>query len=254
MNTDDQTLIAYLDGELDSQQREALEAALQHDPALQARLAALQDSDERIKAHFDAVLEEPVPAHLLALLEDEAAGTSSGAVTGQGASSTGASWSEQLMELLGFNGWRGWGAVTAALLAGVLIGQMPRQAADDAIWLVGADGYYAAAELASALETQASGVSESSIQVTMSYREDGGGYCRSFVWSAVAQPLAGAACRTDAGWRMQVLSPLAPEQAADYRLAGSALPPAVRSQIEAQIDGAPLSAEQEQLLMQREWR
>jgi len=64
-----ETLTAYLDGELAPEPAREVELALAGDPALAARFARLRRSDERVRDAFDAELERPLPARLLAAAE-----------------------------------------------------------------------------------------------------------------------------------------------------------------------------------------
>jgi hypothetical protein len=69
MKIDDDTLIAYLDAQLeDDAQYEAVEDALAESPALRARLQALAETGELARQAFDAKLEEAVPPHLIAAI------------------------------------------------------------------------------------------------------------------------------------------------------------------------------------------
>jgi anti-sigma factor RsiW len=62
----DETLIAFLDGELDADQRSEVESWLESDAELRDRVAALAASAEALRAVFEPVLHEPVPERLLA--------------------------------------------------------------------------------------------------------------------------------------------------------------------------------------------
>jgi len=62
----DETLITYLDGELDADSRSEVESWLEADAALRDRVAALAASAEALRAAFEPVLHEPVPERLLA--------------------------------------------------------------------------------------------------------------------------------------------------------------------------------------------
>jgi len=62
----DDTLIAYLDGELDADSRSEVESWLEADAVLRDRVAALAASAEALRAAFEPVLHEPVPERLLA--------------------------------------------------------------------------------------------------------------------------------------------------------------------------------------------
>jgi anti-sigma factor RsiW len=62
----DETLIVYLDGELDADARSEVESWLEADAELRDRVAALAASAEALRAAFEPVLHEPVPERLLA--------------------------------------------------------------------------------------------------------------------------------------------------------------------------------------------
>src|SRR6185312_10954017 len=70
---DDDTLQAYVDGELDAAARARVDAALAQDEALARRVRQLQALNARLRAAFDPVLDEPVPEHLSALLQPRSA-------------------------------------------------------------------------------------------------------------------------------------------------------------------------------------
>ena len=68
----DEQLMAYVDGELDAQQRAAIDAALAQDASLSARLEQHRSLRSRLQSAHAHMLAEPVPPHLLALLQAEA--------------------------------------------------------------------------------------------------------------------------------------------------------------------------------------
>ena len=67
MNTpmNDETLIAYLDAELDTASMDAVEQALDADPSLRLRLQRLVVSGEQLRATYAGVAEEAVPPRLV---------------------------------------------------------------------------------------------------------------------------------------------------------------------------------------------
>ncbi len=70
MKIDDDTLVAYLDAQLeDDAAYEAVEDALAESPALRARLQALAETGELARQAFDAKLEETVPPQLIAAID-----------------------------------------------------------------------------------------------------------------------------------------------------------------------------------------
>ena len=64
MTIDDDTLMAYVDGELEPEQWLALEQALGQDPALAGRVAALRALNTRLSAAMAGELAKPVPERL----------------------------------------------------------------------------------------------------------------------------------------------------------------------------------------------
>jgi anti-sigma factor RsiW len=62
----DETLIAYLDGELDTESRSEVESWLESDAELRDYVAELAASAEALRAAFEPALHEPVPERLLA--------------------------------------------------------------------------------------------------------------------------------------------------------------------------------------------
>jgi anti-sigma factor RsiW len=61
----DEALVAYLDGEAESDRALEIQTALALDPVLRARLAELEGIDRDLRAAFDAMLDHPVPERLV---------------------------------------------------------------------------------------------------------------------------------------------------------------------------------------------
>ncbi|WP_291194732.1 NepR family anti-sigma factor [Frateuria sp.] len=66
---DDDTLQAYVDGELDASTAARVDAALAQDDALARRVRQAREVRAQLRAAFDPVLEEPVPDRLSAMLQ-----------------------------------------------------------------------------------------------------------------------------------------------------------------------------------------
>jgi anti-sigma factor RsiW len=62
----DEALVAYLDGELEADERRHVEAWLEADPAVRERLTALARADDLVRGAYADILDEPVPARLIA--------------------------------------------------------------------------------------------------------------------------------------------------------------------------------------------
>ena len=62
----DEALVAYLDGELDADERRHVEAWLEADPAVRERLTALAQTGELLRGAYADIVDEPVPPRLIA--------------------------------------------------------------------------------------------------------------------------------------------------------------------------------------------
>jgi hypothetical protein len=68
MNINDETLSAFLDGELSEQEMESVREALADDETVSNRLASLADVDRRVAEHYSRIDDQPMPAAVTALL------------------------------------------------------------------------------------------------------------------------------------------------------------------------------------------
>ncbi|HEX3537022.1 MAG TPA: hypothetical protein VHU15_09660 [Stellaceae bacterium] len=62
----DETLVGYLDGELETAERRDIEAWLDADPAARERLAALAEATDMVRGAYQDIVDEPVPERLIA--------------------------------------------------------------------------------------------------------------------------------------------------------------------------------------------
>jgi anti-sigma factor RsiW len=69
----DEALVAYLDGELGSSERQQIEAAIEADPELREALAALARSTDLVRSAYADIVNEPVPERLIAAARGETA-------------------------------------------------------------------------------------------------------------------------------------------------------------------------------------
>jgi anti-sigma factor RsiW len=69
----DESLVSYLDGELDSAERRHVEAWLDADPDVRDRLLALAESANLVRHAFAEIASEPVPERLIAAARGETA-------------------------------------------------------------------------------------------------------------------------------------------------------------------------------------
>jgi hypothetical protein len=247
MKFDDETLMAYADGELAPGLRAQVEQAMQADPAVAAAVERHRALRTDVFAAFAGVLDEPVPERLLPERLQPAADAGGHVrvdVLAQAqARPLPARWS-----------WRQWGGMAASLAAGVLAGALGWQqmrGGDAAPFSSEGGAIVARGELADALSRQlAADAPVGAVRVGISFAAKGGQYCRSFQLGSTA----GLACREGGEWRIPVLAQDAPTGPAAYRQAGSAMPAAILDAIDERIAGTSLDAAAERTARERGWQ
>jgi hypothetical protein len=240
MSFDDETLMAYADGELEPVLRARVEQAMREDPQVAAAVERHRALRSDVFAAFAGVLDEPVPERL----QPAAPGRVRVDVLAQaGAQALPARWS-----------WRQWGGMAASLAAGVLAGALGWQQlrGSDASPIVQQGGELLAhGELADALTQRlASEAPVGQVRLGVSFQAKGGEYCRSFRLAATA----GLACREGARWRIPILAQDREPEQAGYRQAGSAMPAAVLDAIDQRIAGSSLDAAAERAARAQGWQ
>jgi hypothetical protein len=240
VNYDDETLMAYADGELDPLQRAEIDAAMAKDPGLARRVEQQRALRARLAGAFSKVLDQPVPERLEAAAR---AGATSAVPGGRG-------------KVLQFPArsarppnppWRAreWIAMAASLLLGVLLSWRLLVPGESGVIEAGKDGLLARGELARALENQLASEQrgEEPVMIGLTFRTRDGNYCRSFVLRTAQT--AGLACRVGSEWQVPATDSSDLPQG-QMQQAGSAMPPAILRAIESRMDGAALDAEAEQ--------
>ena len=243
MTWDDETLMAYADGELDEAQRAAIAADLQKDPELARRVERHRALRAEVAGAYATVLDQPVPDRLLAAAGVEPAGRE-----------------RRRAEVLQFPartappvtrrwGLPQWAGMAASLVLGVLLSWKIFAPADQL--MVASEGTLVArGALASALDRQQASTQRDTdlVQIGISFRMQDGSYCRSFLLRAAAT--AGLACRADGEWSIPVTA--SAPASGDLRPAASP-PPAVLQAIDARISGEPLDAAAEAAAQRDGW-
>ena len=240
MNYDDQTLMAYADGELDAPLRAELDVAVAADPALAARVEKHRALRAEVAGAFAGVLKQPVPDRLR-----EAAGGPAGRTRGnvvqfpaRGSRAAPTPWRA-----------REWFAVAASLVLGIVISWRyfgTTQFASAERGLIAANGgaMVARGALAKALDEQLASnqARDGAVVIGLTFHARDGSYCRSF--SLRDGGATGLACRAGGEWRIPVTA-TADAAGGDYRQAAGEIPPAVMQAIEARIAGEALAADGE---------
>ncbi len=235
MRFSDETLIAFADGALDEPTRRAVERAMRTDPALAAKVKQhMAMRDEVFRAFARTLHETPPPRlHTVATsakvvhLDSVRAPRKEVAVPER-------SWT-----------WREWGALGAALAAGVLAGVLGLASVQDEIQLatvVGDGGVLTArGKLDTALSRQYASAPRGAagIKIGVSFVGRDGQYCRTFgIGSA-----GGLACRSGDAWKIPVLA----------EGDGATPPAAVMAAMDARAVGPALDARGEVAAVQRGW-
>ncbi|MET3663686.1 anti-sigma factor [Caulobacter sp. 1776] len=247
LSFDDETLAAYVDGELDPATRTLVEATAKNDGDLAARLKAQQDLKALLTGHYGPIADEPLPERLLETIRG---GRSSLAeVVDLAARRRPAPSTKPERPPFRLPTWAG---MAACLVVGLAIGRLAMPAA------VGLNGdarqtLVASGPLARALDGQVAADTSGPIRIGLTFRDHDGVYCRTFQPNG-REGLAGLACRDAGVWRLRVASPIQAETTAAYRTAGSESPPAVLSAVDALIEGAPLDADGEAKALASRWR
>lgn len=248
---DDDTLQAYVDGELDAASAARIEAALAHDDVLARRVERARAVRAQLRAAFDPVLDEPVPARLSALLQPPSAQAATPSTSpvmpagGHGATRR-------------RTNHRRWFVPSAALAASVALLAVALwwwQPSGDLVRMQGGQSFAAGALTHALDETLASEPkAHAPVAIGLSFRSSDGHVCRTFVLHT-PPARAGLACHESAGWALPVLTAATPpEGGGELRQAASALPPEVQAAVDARLRGNVFDARQERAARDAGWR
>lgn len=248
---DDDTLQAYVDGELDAPSAARVDAALAHDAVLARRVQQAREVRAHIRAAFDPVLDEPMPSHLSALLQPRPGQTPISAtplLTRAGAHGTGT---------VRHRATRRWfvpGAALAASVALLAVALWWWQPGGNMVRMQGGQSFAAGALTHALDETLASEPdAHAPVAIGLSFRSTDGRICRTFVLRS-PPARAGLACHERAGWALPVLSAMTPpEGGGELRQAASSLPPAVQAAVDARLRGNVFDAQQERAARDAGW-
>ena len=248
---DDDTLQAYVDGELDAASAARIDAALVHDEVLARRVRQARAVRAQLHAAFAPVLDEPVPARLSALLQPrsmQAAIPATPLVMPAGRHGTGTPRRRTARR------WFVPGAALAASVALLAVALWWWLPGGDLVRMQGGQPF-AAGALNRALDRVLASEpdADAPVAVGLSFPGNAGRICRTFVLrSPPAQ--AGLACHESAGWALPVLGAAPPPEGGELRQAASALPPAVQAAVDTRLRGNVFDAQQERAARDAGWR
>jgi hypothetical protein len=240
MTFDEETIIAYVDGECDAVTARRIEKAMASDSILSDRIAREQALRSRLAAHYDPVAQEPVPDRLTALLTASIESNVDSSFAGRKADEE-----RKKTTRRGF-GIAQWGAMAATLALGIVLGQFglgqnggPIAQQDGTLIASGA--------LETVLEKQLASVQndDSSYRIGLTFRSPSDQICRSFD----GESLAGIACKANDQWRLETMIP--GKATSDYRQAASS---EINALAAAMMADAPVDAAGERKLMENGWK
>lgn len=197
MSITPEMLAAYADGELGPEDRAAIEAAIDADPALAERVAAHRALRETLSTHFAPILDSPVPERLTALLEKPQV-KEADVVDLAAARVAKAEQQREHSARFTMPSWAAGGAIAASLAIGLVIGG--RLPSDAPVRSIGGQ-LIAGGALDKALTTQLAseqGGGQNHVRILLSFKANDGHYCRGFAAGATS----GIACRKDGNWAL----------------------------------------------------
>jgi negative regulator of sigma E activity len=242
MKINDETLSAFLDGELPAADMEQVRAQLAEDPTLADRLAELSAVDELVSQHAHAIDERPLPQGLQQLLEDDDVKPQSADVI------TFPLWRRARQALNPQTGI----AAAVALVFGFGLAQITDN--------FGSQQVDAFQPIAQHLETLPSGTSQAlpdgrqiTPRITFVNRE--GQYCRQYRVTGAGERSENIACRTQQagnGWEQlaSVRQPSAEPGTYQTASGGSLLD----STLDQMMAGGIIEPSQEKQLIERDWQ
>lgn len=234
MKITDETLSAFLDHELSAREMEAVRDAISEDEALGERLTELASIDASVRQHAASIDSHPMPEALTALLQDNT-----------------------VVYLSAWQRSRRFVARHAAMAASVLLvigfsaGYISTNTGTDA-----AAGN-AARLLNALLDSTPSGqtvtvANNASLLPRFSFVDQDGQYCRQYQLQGSDSVTENVACRQQNGWQVvATVETFDLSLQEDYRPAtGTFL---LDSTLDAMMEGNPLSMEEENSVIRRQW-
>jgi hypothetical protein len=249
---DEETLMAYADGELEAAQRAEIAAAIERDPALAARVEKMRAVRAKVAGAFATVLRQPVPERLRQAANGGAASVSTPVTApsrgnvvqfpSRGTPAPRAPWRA-----------REWLAMAASLMLGIVVTWQVLQKPDDPDFITASNGALVArGALAKALDEQLASRQDraGAVVIGLSFEARGKSYCRTFTLRASAT--AGLACREGTEWQIPVTTAVE-IPTGEMQQVATPIPPAVMQAIETRIAGDTLDVQGEEEARAKGW-
>ncbi len=219
-----ETIVAYVDGELDAEKTAEVEAAAKSDPALAEAIAMHRRLREGLFAAFAPIAEDPVPDRLVAAAEPPAP-----------------------VSLDVFRARRKVffqaGALAACMVAAAGVTLILTQPHGD--FRSGPAGLIAQGQLARALSSQLASDDQGATRIGLTFRDKTGVVCRTFS----TQASDGMACRDGDAWRVDALARA--EGTTEFRQAAS---PLIMTAAQDRMNGDAFDADAEKAARGKGWK
>ena len=240
MTFDDQTIMAYADGECDAVTVRRIEKAMISDTDLADRIGKARALRDKLAAHYAPVESEDIPDRLTAMLANAASDVD----TSFALRKAGRERAKQQRRSFGL---AQWGAMAATLALGIVVGQYGLNGGPDSPFAQQGGALVASGPLENALDRQLASTQadDSNFRIGLTFRARTGAVCRSFTGEAVS----GIGCREGQQWKM--VSTLPGGVQGDYRQASSSGINAVAAEL--MVDG-PMDADSERKLLESGWK
>jgi hypothetical protein len=241
----DEQLSAFLDGELPQQETDELAKALESDTQLAARMERLESANTAYLNVVGEIDKRPPSPGLKAAMNTPPAAQ----VIPLRRPSVAAFVTEHRAVAAA--------RVCAVAVASVMSTSMAPGSADPLA--TDAEGYIVASSpLHRVLETGRTGdgapvTDGATATPRLTFASVDGGFCRQFDLTTATSAASAIACRDDGGWRPQVVAYGLTKSSGDYRTASAERSPALEAFMDEHMDGAPVNAKEEALLLQSGW-
>lgn len=243
----DAQLLAFLDGTIDDSAGDAIEAAINADPALAQRVEALAEGTQdpaaaMVREAFDPVLTAPVPGQLFAAVTAQPAAEVVNLAQARDQRAT------KQAARMGAWRWPQLTAMAASLAVGVLVGGplLDGAGSDGALVLAGAQGPVTPTAIAAMLDSAPSGEAVDlgalgSGEVVLTFRNLDGQLCRQFTLEGAGGTSDALACAgsENGAWQLEALGKRA-APVGEMQLAGGDAAVGVVAAVDAMIDSDPL--------------
>ncbi len=262
----DETLMAFVDGELEAGERQRVAAALEHDADLRARLQVFEQTGRELGALFDQPMNEPVPSHIEEMVRR--------APLGQRPVSPLERIATRLRDTIGeLSGpaasWATAGVAATIFAVGLSVGlwfqNLPTGISTDRIALLNVEDnhIWAQGALKTALETAASGEEHKwptgsnggTVVPVLTFKDKTGRFCREYAVAGTPEASAvGIACRTDAArWSVEIHTAQSTEAQSIAPASGTGIE-RLNALMTEMSEGEPLDLDAEEAAIRKGWR